>query len=331
MTTFQKARLKLTAWYIVIILILLGIFSFAAITSESRAFVRLEQALNNNDNRLHRPQLTETLEARLNEFDMRFRSVLYLFDLGLLIVAGGASYFLSGRTLKPIQKMIRDQEEFSADVSHELRTPLTAIRTEIEAFTKTEKSMPQKYHEIFFSIQEEVTRMKDIVDGLLTLVRPDIYSKEQAWKVFDVDKVVSEAFKQMEALASQKQIDYQLISNKELLVLGREDQIKQVIFILIDNALKFTPQNGQVLIGAESAKDLILISVSDSGSGIPLDESNRIFERFYRGKERAISSDKGLGLGLAIAKKIIDGHNGRITLKSSSQGSTFTIELPRTS
>src|SRR5258708_11635307 len=176
MNAFYKARLKLTLWYIFISFCLLTIFTLAAIRAEQTAFDRIVQVISNP---VTRPHLTALLDSRINNFERTFTTKLFLFDGLLLIFASIASYFLSGITLKPIQEMVRLQDDFAADASHELRTPLTTIGIEIEALKRTETNIPPAYKQVFTSIQEEVLRMRGIVDGLLTLVR---YNTDEAKK-----------------------------------------------------------------------------------------------------------------------------------------------------
>jgi len=321
---FQKARLKLTGWYILIILLLLATFSLLAIRAEQRAFDRIEQALADREKR---PVLTSLLEKRLAEFEGNFQQRLITFDLILLVTASGAAYFLSGRTLRPIAEMIKKQEEFSADASHELRTPLTTISMEIEAIKRTEKKLPAKYQNFFDSIQEEISRMRNIVDGLLILVRSNSLNQQKNWQVFDFDKLIKETFEQMNLLAKGKKIDFKLLVKENLTVFGNQEQLKQVVIILIDNAVKYTPPAGKVTAELLRQGKTALFSVIDTGIGISEKDLPHIFERFYRGQGN--TGEKGVGLGLSIAQKIVESHQGKISVESKlGHGSKFTVSLP---
>lgn len=325
MNTFKKARLKLTFWYILISAALLMIFSLAAINAERRAFTKLEGVLSDKQ---QRPQLTAFLEKNINRFESDFRKRLLMFDLALLIGVSISSYFLSGRTLKPIGEMIRKQEEFSQDASHELRTPLTTIGIEIEAIKRTEKKIPKVIMELFVSIQEEVSRMKGIVDGLLTLVREESYQGKTSWTKFDLSNVVLEAFEQIKPIAQKKQLDFKIEESKNLFTYGNKEELKQVVLILLDNAIKYTPSHQAVKVKTMlQGKDTVL-SVSDTGNGIWEKDIPHIFERFYRGRVSNVFT--GSGLGLAIAWKITERHNGKISVASKrGEGSEFVVRLPR--
>ncbi len=326
MNEFQKARLQLTVWYILISLFLLLIFSIAAIGAEQRSFGRIAQALGNKQ---ERPHLTQLLDVSISNFESDFRRRLFLFDAILLLAASGASYFLSGVTLSPIQKMVQQQEEFSADASHELRTPLTTISIEIEALKRTEKQIPQAYQRVFSSIQEEVIRMRDIVDGLLTLVRDGTTAQKEAWTVFDVNTVISEVFVQMEPLAKEKNIQFSssLQNDKTLTMYGNKDQLRQVVIILADNALKYTPEGKSVGIKTHRHGNTITITIEDTGKGILKEDLAHVFERFYRGK--STHKTKGSGLGLSIAKRLVESQDGKISVVSTeASGSQFSLKLP---
>ena len=322
--TFQRARFKLTLFYMLISLLLLVIFSIAALNAEKHSLERIEQLLSNKE---QRPHLTALLEKRIEEFQSNFIKRLLFLNLILLITASFTSYFLSGRTLKPIREMLLQQEMFSADASHELRTPLTTIGMEIEALKRTTKNMPENYKETFNSIQEEIYRMRKIVNGLLFLVRNET-DPQRVGKVFDIVGVIGNAIKQIGPLADKKQVKMAFKNTNKVNMYGSEDQIKQVFLILLDNAIKYNQQKGIITILVSSQRNTFLVEVSDTGIGIPKKNLSLMFSRFYRGDQN-INSKEGTGLGLSIAKKIIENHRGKISASSAlGKGSKFTIELP---
>lgn len=320
MNAFQKTRLKLTVWYILISLFLLTISSLAAIRAEQSAFDRILSVVSNPS----RPRLTELFERSIADFEQNFKKRLFLFDGALLVIASVTSYFLSGLTLKPIQEMVDMQEEFAANASHELRTPLTTIGMEIEALKRTEAKVPKQYSELFDSVLEEVQRMKGIVDGLLTLVRYNSIHGRKNWQKIDLTPLVKDAYSQMQQLANAKHINYQFHQNGMLSVYGSSDQIKQVILILLDNAIKYTQEDGTIHVSLQKTRNHASISVSDTGYGIVSSDLKHIFDRFFRAHSHMVQ--KGSGLGLAIAKKIVEDHNGIISVQSTvGKGSKFTV------
>lgn len=326
MDTFRKARIKLTLWYILISIFLLTIFSIAAVTAEQRAFNRIEQVLSNKTTR---PRLTALLEQRISQFDKDFKGRLLFFDVVLLIIASAASYFLSAVTLKPIHKMLKKQEEFSADASHALRTPLSIINLEIEALKRTQKNIPPPYRKVLNSIRDEVLAMKGIVDGLLQIVRIGSFADKSHWSVFNLGMLAKDSLKQISPLAKDKFIRFTSSIEDGLNVFGSEEQIKQAIAILLDNAIKYTRDRGHVGMKAHKDNKSVILTVSDTGVGISEKDLPHIFERFYRGTNYNIEPQKGTGLGLPIAQTIIKNHKGKISVKSiPEKGTVFTIELP---
>ncbi len=325
MDEFQKARLKLTGLYILISILLLAASTLAAIRAEHAAFSRIQTVF---DNPVERPHLTAFLEIRIRNFENNFRKSLFTLDLFLLVVAAGGSYYLSGKTLEPIQKMMKRQEDFAADASHELRTPLSSIGMEIEAVERTEKNLPKSFKEVLISIKEEVSRMKNIVDGLLLFVRSGSDGKK-SYEKFQLGKIVKEAFRQMEHLAKDKNVSMNLDLKDELNIFGDKEEIKQVALILLDNAIKYTPERGKVKVTLSRRNDEVHFSVSDAGVGISEKDLRHVFERFYRVHQEDKNFQKGTGLGLSIAKKIVENHRGKITAVSRiGHGSTFTVHLP---
>lgn len=326
MHTFQRARLKLTAWYILISFVMLTIFSLAAITAEKNAFAKIEHALGN---RIERPHLTELLDQRITNFETVFIRRLIIFDAILLVFSAGASWFLSGKTLKPIQDMLKAQEAFAADVSHELRTPLTTVTMEIEALTRTTTKMPPAYQQTFSSIQEEIKRMTKLVEGLLISVR----TTKQPTKlpVINLSIVTDEICGKLALLAKKKRLRYTYEIDKNICIKGNSDEIQRLLTIFIENAMQYTPSNGKIFIKLHAARHQARLIIQDSGIGIGEGDLPYIFDRFYRGTNPKPTTQEhtGTGLGLSIATQIVKKHKGEIRVTSKvHHGSTFTIIFP---
>ncbi|MBI3486457.1 HAMP domain-containing histidine kinase [Candidatus Daviesbacteria bacterium] len=324
LSEFTKARLKLTAWYILISFFMLAIFTFAAVQAEQRAFRRIQTVLGNPTTR---PRLTSLLEIRINEFEDNYRARLLTFDAISLLISAILSFFLSGRTLRPIREMLIKQQEFAADASHELRTPLTTIGMEIIALQRTQKHIPEKIKTTLVSIEEEVKKMAELVDGLLASFRSETSTSKKHWQIFDLTEAARLSVAKMASLALQKGIDLRFKPDSKISVLGNMDEIKQAIIILLDNAIKYTPAQKSVIITCFEKKSNAIIEVKDYGIGIPEKDLDHIFDRFYRSEVNL--SYKGSGLGLSIAKKIVESHGGSLSAESKiNQGSKFMIELP---
>jgi len=322
MNEFSKARLILFGWYVIISLFLLIAFTFVALKAERQSFSQIERMLSN---RIQRPVLSEVLERRLFKFSSDFRERLLYFDLILFLVATAASWFLSGKTLKPIEEMVKKQEEFSADASHELRTPLASIIMEIEALKRTQKKIPNKINESLDNIRQESLRMKNLVNNLLILVHART-TDASSLEPFSINEAAKEAFKSLEKLAADKRLKFTFKEDTKLYMKGDKEAIKRVFIILLDNAIKFTPA-GSVKMRLYKERKWAKVDIADTGLGIPDKDITHIFERFFRAHTR--TNREGSGLGLAIAKKIAEEHKGGIIVKSRlDEGSVFTITLP---
>jgi two-component system, OmpR family, sensor histidine kinase CiaH len=321
MDTFQKARVTLTLWYIVICFCMLAVFSFGAIQAERRAFSRIEAVFGDP---IERPFLSQILTERLDNFHKDFLQRLLFFDIVLLGCSAGASWFLSGKTLKPIQKMISDQETFAAEASHELRTPIATIEAEIESFKRTQKHISGAYMEVLDSINQETKRMMHLIENLLIAVRPQ---EQYEFKKINISNVCKTAYAKIQKNTTKKHINFTNTIEKNIYILGEEESIEQLVLILCENAIRYSLDNSSVNIQLLKKNNAAVLIVSDTGIGIESADIPYIFDRFYRGK--ATRFIKGTGLGLYIAQRIVTEHSGRISVESTlSRGSTFTIQFP---
>ena len=216
------------------------------------------------------------------------------------------------------------QRRFVADASHELRTPLTTIRGNVGLLLKRDDITSEDRVAALKDIAGESERMSRMVQDLLTLARADAgYHLEK--ESVDLRPIVQDVSRQAQALQPTRHIE--LPDGQPAIVRGNADAIKQLLWILIDNAFKHTSEDGQVqlklLAGSRSAS----LVVSDDGPGIPKEDLDRIFERFYQAD--ASRSGEGTGLGLAIARWIAREHGGRVFAANNPQGgAAFTVELP---
>lgn len=225
-----------------------------------------------------------------------------------------------------LKKSIVRERQFIADVAHELKTPLTALRNEAE-LTLARRRTNQIYQETLASILESVnslsTRLKNVLDLTWTMVETD----KKRLQPVDLANIVAEVEEITEKLGTEKKIKVEGKLDGPLLVKGDKDRLAQALINLADNAVKFTPKNGQITFKVWPEANLAKIQIADTGLGICKEELPFIFDRFYRGTTK--TKELGSGLGLAITKSIITAHQGRIEAKSKAgRGSTFTITLP---
>lgn len=253
-------------------------------------------------------------------------SILVLF----FIVALWFSNSMSKKAMIPIQKAYKQQQQFLADASHELRTPLSIINTSLDVIELDNGEVFSPYtKEVLSDMKEEVGRMSRMVQHLLMLARSDSGSVQFEMAPFDLVPKVRQWVQSFEALASKKQISIQTKFPKEMVVTGDIERIKQVVYILLDNAMKYTPEEGSVDVAIEMDHKQCSLSIRDTGIGIPEEEKQRIFDRFYRMEKHRSRDEGSAGLGLSIAKWIVEAHHGSIEVVSVvGKGSTFIMKIP---
>lgn len=231
-----------------------------------------------------------------------------------------------------IEELFRSQQRFVSDVSHELRSPLTAIRGNIDLLRRGGADNPDERQQMFAAIDSETERMKRMVDDLLLLARADEGFKFQTQTV-ELDTILLDVYRQARVMAGDG-IKVLLGNEDQAQVMGDPDRLKQLFLNLMDNAIKYTPNGGEVTLSLERDSEWVRVSVTDTGVGIPPQDMPRIFDRFYRvdkSRTRDGSNGKGggTGLGLAIAKWVTEAHGGRIEVWSEvGKGTTFTVWLP---
>jgi signal transduction histidine kinase len=243
-----------------------------------------------------------------------------------LAVAGG--FVLSGLALRPIKTAMVRQRSFIADASHELRTPLTLIRANAELLQRP-SSTAEETGETAAEIIAETDRLNNLVSQLLTLARADADHSAFNMERIDLAKMASDTAHEMRLLAKRKQIAVESDTKGPVTVEGDDTRLRELITILIDNAIKYSDEGSSVKVSVEKADGQAHLIVSDNGRGIPTDALPRIFDRFYRADKARSREIGGTGLGLAIAKWIVDSHDGNIEIDSrQGEGTTVSIELP---
>ncbi len=228
--------------------------------------------------------------------------------------------------LSRIEELFRVQQRFVADVSHELRSPLTAVRGNLDLLKRGAAQDPEERALVLDAIDSETARMSRLVSDLLLLARQDA-GVPLAKHPIELDTLLLEVYRQAQLTA--KGVRLTLGAEDQAIIVGDRDRLKQVLLNLLDNAVKYTPQGGEVTLALTKDERWVKIAVQDTGIGIAPENIPNLFDRFYR-VDKARSRDAGgTGLGLAIAKSVVDAHNGKLTVESEpGKGSTFTVWLP---
>lgn len=232
--------------------------------------------------------------------------------------------------LARLEDSFRKIKQFSGDASHELRTPLTIIRGETEVALRWAKD-PEEMRSALQSNLEEIDRMGRIIEDLLTLAKSEAGEMPLEMKEFSLSDLVQQLYLQGRVLGEAKQMDVslQLDVAEEIRIRGDELRLRQMFLNLISNAIKYTPDRGKVVISMAVDQGRAVVTVRDSGIGIPAEHLPHIFSRFYRIDKARNREDGGTGLGLAIVKWIVEVHDGKIRVTSNpDQGSIFTVYLP---
>lgn len=238
------------------------------------------------------------------------------------------SWWFTGRSLRSVEENQRRQAQFMAAASHELRTPLSVIEASVSAIGR---ATPEETARFTGMIGRECRRMSRLLSDMLSLARADAKAWSLAMRPVDADTLLLTQYELFERLAAEKQISLGISLAEQAplpRIEGDEQRLCQVLSILIDNALSYTPSGGRVELGAKAAGGFVALSVKDNGPGIPDSEKARVFERFYRA-DGSRSEKEHHGLGLSIAQEIIALHHGRLQVRDAPGGGCiFTAELP---
>ena len=332
---FRSAVLKLTMWYLIIIMLISFCFSLAlfSVTShdlqtnlrhQGDAFMRLAGPLG---------LPSQTFEAaRQTAFDeLQHQELLNLlrFNLAVLAFGGAASYFLARRTLNPIEAVMEAQGRFTGDASHELRTPLTAMRSEIEVALREPKLSPTESRDLLKSNLEEVVKLENLSQSLLQLARFGPQSGEFKRLEHDLSEPLKDAVLRTEKVAALRGITID-VELKHILVYGNAASLTELFATLLDNAVKYGTPKGSIKAVMKASSKEATIAIIDNGIGIKAEDLPHIFDRFYRSdSSRSKGTVDGYGLGLALASQIAGAHRGTINATSiEGEGSTFTFHLP---
>jgi signal transduction histidine kinase len=228
-----------------------------------------------------------------------------------------------------LEKSFKYIAEFSSHVSHELKTPLAIIRGEMELCLKKKRNTAE-YKRVLAISLEEIARMLKLIDDLLLLTRLDYRPEFLSFKKIDLNMFLKEIYDQSKILVVKKQLAVSINLPKSVMrVYADTIHLRRLFFNILDNAHKFTPSGGKIIISAKREQKKAVISVTDTGTGIKADDLQKIFNKFFCGHAQTLSDTYGSGLGLSIVQSIAKIHKGDVSVKSKEgAGTTITVILP---
>ena len=245
-----------------------------------------------------------------------------------LVFAAGIGYVLSGGAMKPVREAYEKQRQFAADASHELRTPLAVVLASADLLRSDPSITSPFLKQVIEDVRDEVKKMTKLVSDLLTVARTDGKANQMRLVRMDLVSAVQQTVRIMRPFAEKKDIVIDEELPKRVEIHADEQKIRQLILILVDNAVKYTSEHGRISVCVQEDRGSVKLSVSDTGIGIAPEHQERIFERFYRVDKARSRRMGGNGLGLAIAREIVEAHGGSIAVESEpGKGTTFHIRL----
>ncbi len=245
---------------------------------------------------------------------------------GVLLALFWLSYHFALRAVRPIEESYNKQKRFIADASHELRTPLAIIGANVEAIETNGEESVESQKEWFGYIHAALNRTGKLLEDLLYLAKSEGLKNEDNLP-FDLSVICERVCASMEAVLYDNGVSMETDLEKNVIAIGDSEKIAQVFYILLDNAGKYTPQGGKIQFTLSRANDRAIARVTNSGDGIGAEDLAKIFDRFYRTDASRSTETGGFGLGLSIAKTIVDRSGGIITAESTGGLTTFTVKL----
>ena len=268
---------------------------------------------------------TDTIEKAILD------NIFWTFALAVLCALGAfylMSRYLAEKAVEPIEKAWTQQKAFIADASHELRTPLTVIRTNLDVVMCSPEETVEEQKEWLTNIREETDAMKELVESLFFLAQADAHQQRLECDAFDCRDMIASAVRAYTPMAEEKGITLTADLGEANIICGDDGKLRRVLRVLVENAIRHTDAGGTITVRLTDEGKTSCLTVTDTGEGIAPEAIGHLFERFYQ----ADSSRRkgGAGLGLAIAKWIVEAHGGTISADSIlGQGATFTVRLPK--
>jgi signal transduction histidine kinase len=273
-------------------------------------------------------QLVRELSDQDQVLNQLFVGLITLGTFSMALV-GATSWWLAGRALRPAQEAWERQQRFIASASHELRAPLTLIRASAEVALRDLPPDESDQRALLHDVLAESDHMRRLVDDLLTLTRLDSGQLTLTKETIDLTALLASIQRQAARLGEQRGVAVEL-ADVGGLVQADTERLQQVLLIALDNALRYTPPGGRITLAATPMERTVPIRIADTGCGIAPEHLPHIFERFYRADPARGRENGNAGLGLSIAKGLVEAMGGRIAVESTvGVGTTVVISLPR--
>lgn len=330
---FYSARLKLTGFYLLIIMLISIIFSISfyrvATMEYQYGLERIKHRILTSPHFFDLPPQILEVAEELAEAKHHVALRLVYLNGFIFFAAGLAGYFLAGKTLKPIEQTLEEHKRFISDASHELRTPIAALKTTVEV-TLRDKTLPKSTIPIFAELLTRLNDLNQLTNNLLRLAKTDRMGS-RLFEETPLMPIIEAVIKTVTPLARKKSIT--IVKNgdtKTQILLADPLALRELLTIVLDNAIHYSRINDTITITTRIKNKNALIQVADTGVGISKHDLPHIFDRFYRADpSRTKSNHSGHGLGLSVAKRIVSEHKGTIAAESSlNHGTTITICLP---
>ena len=318
---FFSARLRLTFYYSLTAIVILGgssIVLYDTILSNLTASIQANVFLDPHISALIIDRAQDILLNRFLTIDIIL--VFFIIILGFLV---------THKTLAPIKSNMLKQKRFIADASHELRTPIAVIISGLEVNLENKNL---DFNSAKKTLENTLSEMRDfskLSNNLLDLSKYDMPEKTK-YESVDVAELINHIVEKNKNLASFKEITIEAKIKSEIIVSGNKIELSRVFYNILDNAIKYTPHGGKITLSDKISLNKYVITITDTGAGIPKDIIDKIFDPFFRAD--ASRSTEGAGLGLTLSKKIIENHKGTISIKSQeNKGTSVFITLPLSS
>src|SRR5579872_2968031 len=318
MTNIGAPRVRLTLAYAALLALLLAAFSIIVYVLLSMVVFQDIEPFRDD---------AGIVAAAHRMLDVYLVRLLIANGIGLVFVVAVAA-FLAKITLRPLERAIALQRQFTNDASHDLRTPLAVIRTETSAALHEQPTSLAGYTQTMQIIDQQAQRMERLIDQLLTLSHLDADSALDR-EPTDLTVVVNGVVRELQPLANARSIEVKMERAESAVVMGDELKLSQLVGNLLDNAIKYSPKETKVNVSVWQARDSAFVAISDQGTGIAAQDVESIFLRHKKTNGAATNGQSIHGLGLPLCRWIARAHGGDVVVESQQgQGSTFTVQLP---